>query len=393
MEPCIFMDNIKKDIQFLTGTLEHRQSATEEEERAADYVVERLRPFVDDAHRTSFSVVENFRLVLAAYYGEFVVTCLIALWWPTIAFCYGFLIFLAYIAEFIGYPIFSRLLAYYESTSVVGFKEGANPDRLLVFTAYLDTDNSPVANASGLPYIRHFHQVVMVGMVLVLSTCCIDAYGSYLGTTNPLTFWIRICCIVFFALTAVAVFMASFGGDASQGANHNASGIAALLEIAERVCREPIKKASVLFYFSGGHFANMAGMRSLVREITALNKEAYIINLEGVGAGHLCYTEAEGILLRTTCSKQLVRAAAECAERFKARSARVHDFATNAYLPLLRGMNVISLIGLDEDNLPVNYGAEEDTRIHLDAKAIMNAACFAEALGRSVINGNAAKEA
>lgn len=386
------MENIKKDIQFLTESLEHRQSATEQEERAANYVLERLRPFVDDAHRTSFGVVENFRLVMAAYYGEFVVTCVIAFWWPTVALCYGFLIFFAYMAEFIGYPVFSRLLAYYESTSVVGFKEGGDTDRLLVFTAYLDTDNNPVSSASGLPFIRRFHRLIMIGMVLVLATCCIDAYGAYLGAVNPLTGWIRMGCLVFFTLTATAVFIASFGGDASQGANHNASGIAALLEIAERLCKNPVKKASVLFYVSGGHFANMAGMRSLIGEITALKKETYIINLEGVGAGDLCYTEAEGMLFRAPCSKRLIQAATGCAESFKARSARVHDFATNAYLPLLRGMNVISLIGLDEQNLPVNYGAEEDTRMSLDSRAVFNAACFAEALGRSVIDEHEKKE-
>ncbi|OQB99316.1 MAG: Peptidase family M28 [Candidatus Hydrogenedentes bacterium ADurb.Bin101] len=381
------MENINEDIRYLAETLEHRQSATEQEEQAADYVLERLKPYVDEAHKTGYGVVDNFRLVMAAYYGEFVVTCALAFWWPAVAFCYGFFIFIAYVAEFMGYPVFSRLFAYFESFSVVGFKEGENPDRLLVFTAYLDTDTNPVSDAAGLPLLRYVHQALMAGMVLILATCLVDAFGAYQGVANPFTWWIRTGGIAAFALTAGVVLLAAFGGDVSSGANHNASGIAALLEIAQRLHKRRIRKASILFYFSGGHHANMAGMRGLVREIIAARKETYIINLEGVGAGGLCYTESEGLLMATKCSKRLISAAAQRAGRYKARAARVHDFATAAYVPLIRGLNVISLIGLDKDNLPLNYGAEEDTRHHIDPAAILNAARFAESIGRTVVNG------
>lgn len=379
------MENISKDIRFLTETLEHRQSATEQEEQAADYVLERLTPYVEDARKMTFSVVENFRLVLGAYYGEFVVTCALAFWWPTVAFFYGFFVFLAYLAEIFGYPVFSRLLAYYESSSVSGYTEGDDPERLLVFTAYLDTDDSPVSDASGLPIIRYLNGAILVGMVLVLATCATDAYGAYFGAVNPFTWWIRWGGMLFFSAAAATQFIISFGSDASQGANHNASGVAALLEIAARVHEQRIGGASVLLYFSGGHFANMAGMRELVHEISGMHKEAYIINLEGVGAGQLCYTEAEGILLKAACSKRMVRAAETCAGPYEARSARVHDFATNAYLPLIRGLNAISVVGLDEKNLPVNYGADEDIRMHLDPESVLKAARFAEAVGRTVI--------
>ncbi len=380
------MENIAEDIRYLAETLEHRQSATEQEEQAADYVLERLKPYVDDAHKTTFGVVDNFKLVLAAYYGEFIVACVLAFWWPTVAFCYGFVVFLAYVAEFIGYPIFSRLLAYYESFSVVGIKNGDDPNRLLVFTAYLDSNMSPISHASALPVIRYSHRVLMAGMVLALATCLVDSYGVYYGVSNPLAWWIRLGCLFLFSFSAFLMLLAAFGADASQGANHNASGIAALLEIAERINKRRIRKASVLFYFSGGHYANMAGMRTLVREITSLKKETYIINLEGVGAGELCYTESEGMLMRKACSERMVKVAARRAKRYKARSAQVHDFATNAYLPLLRGMNVITLIGLDEYNLPLNYGFDDDTRQGVDPGAVKNAARFAESIGRAIIN-------
>lgn len=54
---------------------------------------------------------------------------------------------------------------------------------------------------------------------------------------------------------------------------------------------------------------------------------------------------------------------------------------------------MISLIGLDKDNLPLNYGAEEDTRHHIDPAAILNAARFAESIGRTVVNGCETDEA
>lgn len=379
------MENLWKDIRFLTETLEHRQTSTEEEERAADYVMGRLAGYVDHVQKSRCKVVDNFRMVMGAYYGEMVVTCILAFWWPLVALVYGSFVFIAYVAEIIGYPVFSRLLAYYESSCVSGFTLGRDTEKLLVFTAYLDTDNSPIADSSGLPLIRFFHRAIMAGMILVLATCTVDAFGSYTGTVNPFTWWIRLACLVVFTLTAVGLFLVTFGTDSSQGANHNASGIAALLEIAARVRQEPLGNASVLFYFAGGHFANMAGMRRLVSEIKSSGKETYIINLEGVGAGDLCYTETEGVLMRAACSQKLIKAAESLAEQYNARSARVLDYATNAYLPLIRGLKVISVLGLDDYNLPVNYGADEDIRIRLDPDAILQAARFAESIGRAIV--------
>lgn len=379
------MEKILQDIHFLAETLEHRLPATEQEEQAANYVLKRLKPFVDYAQKTTFGAIENFRLVLAAYYGEFVVTCLLAFWWPTVACIYGFGVFLAYMAESLGYPVFSRLLTFYESSSVLGFRQGDNPERLLVFTAYLDTDNASFADTSILPLFRFLNRLLTAIMILVLATCLVDALAVWQGTSNPFTWWIRLAGLVVFLFAALTTFLGSLNRNITQGANHNASGIAALLEIAERICKRRIRQSSVLFYFSGAHFANMAGMRALVKEISSAYEEVFIINIEGVGAGSLCYTESEGVLRKTACAPQLVEIAQRLSKRHRVRPVRMHNYATNAYLPLLHGYKAISILGLDDNEFPVNYGSEEDTSSSVSAESVIKAARFAESVARCVV--------
>lgn len=378
------MDKIIQDINYLVETLEHRQAATEQEDQAADYVLQRIKPFVDNARKITLNVVENFRLVLSAYYGEFFIISLLSFWWPLVAFIYGLCVFMAYGAEILGFTVFSRFLAFYQSSSVIGYTQGNIFGPVIVFTAYLDSDTNPMAATVKITGVRFLHRIFFLSAVVVLAACYSEYMSYRVDMSNPVAWWIRLYGIIFFGGMAFITFIIAKSILASPGANHNASGVAALLQIAERLRRRPIK-ASVLYFFSGAHFANMAGMRALLKEISTSKKNVYVINIEGVGAGQLCYTVAEGILQRARCSPRLVKAAESLASQYKAKSARVHHFATNAYLPLLRGINAITLLGLDEDGYPVNTGADEDLRHRVDAEAIKNAARFAESIARHTV--------
>ena len=117
------MNSIETDLHFLCEELEDRQAQTDGEKRAAEYVTDRFGAAVGNSRRVDFDAIGNYRLMFAAYCGEFIVVSLLALWWPTIAFFYGLTIFLAYMAEFMGYAVFSRLLPQFESSSAVGLTE------------------------------------------------------------------------------------------------------------------------------------------------------------------------------------------------------------------------------------------------------------------------------
>ncbi len=386
------MDSLEKDLQFLAGGLAERQAQTDEEKRAAQYVTERLKPSTQKANMVDFPGLGTSRLLFPAYCGEFIVVSLVSFWWPTIAFFYGMVIFLAYMAEFIGYPVFSRLLPHYASSNAAGVSQSSTPFAFIVFTAYLDTDDNPLTRMEATLARFYLHYVVILAMVGVLAVCGIDALGAFYGRVHPHTDWMRWANIGLFTCFAIAGVLRAMATFDNPGANNNASGVTAMLHIADRLRENPIEHASVLFCATGSHFANMGGMRALLYDNPAVadTNNIYVINIEGVGAGSLHYTRAEGILHQTPCAPELVEAAAKTADDYDAASCAIHNRRTNAYLPLMRGARAISVLRLEDDGLPAHYGRGSDVCDNVDVAAIQQAALFAEAIGREVARSDAA---
>jgi len=376
------VNSIENDIRFLSQELEDRQSQTDQEQQAAQYITDRLKALLPTARRVDFDAVGNFRLMFAAYCGEFILVGLVALWWPTVAFFYGLTIFLAYMAEFIGYPVFSRFLPHYESSSAVGLLEAHDASCFLVFTAYLDTDDNPFARVEAMLARFQLHYVVIACMVLVLATCGIDALGAYYGQASADTWWMRLLGVGALASFSVAGFVRALATWQNRGANNNASGLAALLHVAERLNANPIPNTSALFYAAGSHHANMAGMRTMLTENPAMTENTYLVNIEGVGAGQLCYTRAEGILHQMPCAPELVAVAEQLGKAHQASPTTIHNRRTNAYLPLMRGVHAMSVTRLGEDGLPVHFGSDADVFNHVDSEAVLKAAVFAELVAR-----------
>jgi hypothetical protein len=386
------MNAIETDLQFLCGELEDRQPQTDEEKRAAQYVTDRFAASLDNAHRVDFDAIGNYRLMFAAYCGEFAFISLVAMWWPTVAFFYGLAIFLAYMAEFMGYPIFSRFLPHYESSSAVGLSDAHDASCFLVFTAYLDTDDNPFSRVEAKLTQYCLHYLVILCMVFVLATCGIDALGSFTSQVNPHTWWMRWAGAGVFLLLSVAGFLRSLAVRQNRGANNNASGVTALLCIADQMRANPIKNTTVLFYAAGSHHAGMEGMRTMLKENPGMADNTYLINIDGVGAGQLCYTCAEGILHRIPCAPELVAIAEHHGENYQATAARLHNRRTNAYLPLMGGIPSISIVALQKDGLPAHFGSDTDVLDNVDVDAIASAAAFAEFIGREAASRHLAIE-
>ncbi len=376
------MNSIKTDLQFLCGELEDRQAQTDEEKRAAQHVADRLAGAVDNVRRVDFDSVGNYRMMFAAYCGEFIVINLLALWWPTVAFFYGIVIFLAYMAEFLGYAVFSRFLPHFESSSAVGLSEAHDAACVLIFTAYLDTDDNPFSRVEASLARYYLHYLIILGMVFVLTTCGIDTLGTFTDTVNPYTPWMRWVGIGLFSVLSIIGIVRMVAVRQNRGANNNASGVAGLLHIAERLREFPIENTTVLFYAAGSHYANMTGMRTMLTENPGMAENTYLINIESIGSGKLYYSIAEGMLHPISCDPALVAAARTLRNKYQANHIVVNNRRTNAYLPLMRGIPAISVMRLDETELPAYFGVDQDLCENVDSQAIKEAAEFAEAIGR-----------
>ncbi len=380
------MDKIDQDLRFLSLELPHRKTYSEEEQRAAAYICERLGDYVDMADIILAQGPSNFRHIMALYYAEFVVVGLVAGWWPRLAFFYGLFVFLAYILELFHFPVFSRFLPQSDTPVVVGARESIAPVCTIVFTAYLDSSSSYLDNFAFHTLSRvklHLTTLMIVG---ILAACILSAWATQAGMVNYVATALRYVGMTVMAASSLLSLKNGLVAEpTTRGANHNASGIAALLHIAERLRKRPVKACNVLFLLPGGHYENKVGMKAAMAALGLSNDSIYIINVEGVGAGDLCYTVAEGALPMEMCDELLFDSAEKRQKRYHAQSVHAKHFLTNAYVPMSQGKKCISIIGLDENFLPVNHCEELDTYMKVDAEQVMQAARFAESIARATV--------
>jgi len=81
------------------------------------------------------------------------------------------------------------------------------------------------------------------------------------------------------------------------GANDNASGVAALLELARRFAADPLDGTEVLLVFPGAEEAGMGGMRAFLAAHRLDPATTFVLGLDTIGSGVPVVARAEGSVL------------------------------------------------------------------------------------------------
>jgi hypothetical protein len=377
------VDQVRQDLMVLAGRILHRGAQTNEERDAADYIRDRLRTSTPDVEVDNFHAIDNYFYLFASYYTEFLVVAVLALWWPTVAFVYGLAVFAAYLGEFLGFRLFSRLLPQFESQNVAARLHAPRPRHLFIITAYYDSGcATPISHPDAVPWMRSIHRLLVLCMVVVLATCAADAFGAIQGQPQALASYVRWIAVTALICGAILLFYSSAQAEDVRGANFNASGVAALLRLAERFKTQPLDTADVWLVATGCHESWMAGIHRLLTTQPIDKHNTYILNLEGVGAGNLRYCVREGLLYSAPASSAMVKAAASVADAFGVQPATQDAIPTEAQVALTRGYQALTIMALDEDTLPLHWNWYSDLVTQIEEKTIVQAANFAEALLR-----------
>jgi hypothetical protein len=172
------------------------------------------------------------------------------------------------------------------------------------------------------------------------------------------------------------------------GASDNASGVAAVLDVAERLERRPTENVDVWVVFTGAKEGFMLGMRAWLDEYASdLHKDrTWFVNVDTVGNGRLHHVTAEGFALLFRHDRRLIAAC----ERL-GTPPHVWRLGTDGVVPLMRGYPSITLCALENGRIP-NFHRPSDTVEHIDPSSVEAAADSVEALVRQ-IDGAFAQEA
>ena len=254
------MAQLLDHVEYLTKEVGARPAGTEEEHQAALYITEQ---FQKEARFTAaieeFATKSNFTWLRPVCAGIVIVFAILAMLFPVLAvpaFILAVAATVVYVLDGLEIMDISRLLARGASQNVVA-KYQPNPEaanassrrarsRKIVLVAHYDSGKVTPALVK---------RVESMGLPLGLICMCAMAFSAFLllirifagsadGIGGVLLNIITILALIVVALPVVKAIMLTLA-PYNEGANNNATGVAALLEVARRISNGSMSEADI----------------------------------------------------------------------------------------------------------------------------------------------------
>ncbi len=292
-----------------------RAPGSDAERRAAQHLARRLEDLGREAETESFSVWPGWASGLAVNAVVAVVGSVLSVSSATLG---TGLVLLATILSFLDLsgitPTTRRLAGRRASQNVVSWGD-RDKDGALLLVAHYDT--GPTRTRPLRP---------MFIALLVLLACCVLRAAGMEGTFLTVVQFIPTVVLIVY----VALLLDIALSPAAYGENDNASGVGAVLRLAERLDGQ-LEYFGVHVVFTGSQKAMAQGMRAFLKAHRAeLPGDTIVLNLDAVGGGEVRLTEKEGPLLTVRSHPQLTGAAdvdtivnREASDGYAASSARL----------------------------------------------------------------------
>lgn len=185
-------------------------------------------------------------------------------------------------------------------------------------------------------------------------------------------------------LTALSLDVAR--GATVPGASDNASGVAAVIALAERFVADPLPATEVILVLPGAEESGMGGMAAWLRSaLPSLDPQAtLVLSLDTIGAGEPMVASAEGPLLWPVRYSEedlaLADAGARRAGLDPPRRYRVGGW-TDPALAVLAGLRALSILSL-RGNTFNDYHLPSDVPENVDLNSVELCTSLAEATAR-----------
>lgn len=362
---------MNNDIEVLAGRFGNRRGTTDEERAAANYLLGRFKSYSPFAYLDSFFTTESYFLVFSMYYTEFLIVSIIAIWATQFSTFYGILVFVAYLIECNGIRLLSRLIPPAESQNIVAPFHVEKPKRLIVVTAGYDTQvDGILSNILRSGYAHWLHRVILLLMMAVIvSTAANDmvlAGNSEIPWPSILR-WSAAACL---SGTALLLYAHDKFGEDVRGANNNASGVGTLLTLAEELNRSPLEHSDVWLVALGNSYGSSEGIRHILKLAPQSKSEIYVINVQGVGCGHLHYLRKEGFMQAQAYDKKL-QGLAENEDRLP--HAVYRGIPTPGHWASQHGYASLTLMGLENEIETPHAWSDSDRLSEIDPDSVTQA--------------------
>ena len=254
------MAQLMDHITYLSKEIGPRPAGTEEEQKAALYITEQFQKETGfGVDMEDFSSSSNVEAGLAVMAGVVVVVTVLAMIFPVLtipAFILGVAAAVVYSLEEFDKPIISRVLSRGASQNVVAKYQPSNAEankgsrrgssRKIVLLAHYDTSNvtPPIVDrveSSPIPVaLVCVAGIIAAAFFLLVRIFVAGGGGMGLLVLNVLSIIVLIIC-----LYPIAKALLIRTSPYNEGATNNATGSAALIEIARRIAHGSVSEAEL----------------------------------------------------------------------------------------------------------------------------------------------------
>jgi hypothetical protein len=373
-----------REIEALVA-FEGRAAGTDSERRAAEHLAERLRALGREAEVEPISVWPNWALTHLLHALIAIVGSVVAVGSPPIGLALVALAAVSTLADITGtFYLVRRLTGRRASQNVTSPEEAEGGAGVLVLVAHYDAAHGgsvfgPRAAERGAALSKRLRLPIglagafMLAIVVVLLCAALRLVGLDSTFVSVVQFLPTVALILSVPLLADIQLT-----PAVPGAADNASGVAAVLELAERH-GDDMDDLSLWVVFTGAQESLALGMREWLKAHRRdLPKGAtLVVNLDGAGAGTVRYAAREGPIVAVRQDRELVNLCEEIASedaeaeepRFRARAFTSRS-PSDALVARARGHRAVTISSRGAlDQLP-NHHRAEDTTDRIDAEAL-----------------------
>lgn len=373
---------IRERLETLCGWT-HRGSTTGNEKQAAEYLRDEMAAIGLDARLEHFVSHTSFSWVYITIYGGLFVAGWVGWNHPLwgMALC-GLMLAFFYGECTSKWRGVASLLPKRPSQNVLGVLRNEAAKKKIVFVAHYDTSKSGLSFHPALVGSFRSSFLTSVVMKLILAqTLVIRLFGG----GGELLFLAWAISTVYMLVPIMLLLHREMFGDYVQGASDNASGVAAMLEVAEKLAKNPPRNLELWFVATGCEEVNLVGMTAFLdaHRYEIDHGTTYFINFDNFGNGSLRYITAEGMLDVYPSSHELVCIAERLASEEQFADVRPHVYrllTLDALAASSRGYKVISLMGLDADDGIPHWHWPTDTLENVDFSLPERAAEFASGM-------------
>ena len=358
----------------------HRGSTTDNERQAAEYIRDEMTGLGLEARLEHLVSHTSFSWVYMIVYGGFFLAGSIGWAHPF----WGVMLCALMLAFFYGectskWKAAANILPKRPSQNVLGILKNEGAKKKLVVAAHYDSSRSGLSFHPALVgSFRSSFIISIVMKVILTQTLIIRCFGG----DGALLSLLRFVSTAYMLLPILLLLHRELFGRYVQGASDNASGVATMLGVADKLAKNPPENLEVWFLATGCEEVNLVGMASFMRSHQyEINRGAtYFLNFDNLGGGSLRYITGEGMLNVYPSSPEMVCIAERLAseDEFKDIRPHVYRLATlDTLVASSRGYKTLSLMGLDESDGIPHWHWLTDTLENVDCSLAERGAEFA----------------